>query len=110
MKDSHKPQAASDRRRGALRCAATVLLVACSLQLVAGVVEACPGCKEALFDPRDVRATIGRARGYAWSIALMLTMPVLLIGGVTTWVVAAQRRARPRSGARDVVDTPPLPR
>lgn len=55
---------------------------------------ACPMCKEALFDPAQLPQRLSTARGYAASIALMLGMPLLLIGGVVALIVRAQRRAR----------------
>ena len=77
------------RPRGPL---ATLLMI---LSVFPGVIEACPGCKEALFDPGQLQQKLATARGYAWSIALMLAVPVALVGGVTTLVVRAARRRRP---------------
>lgn len=46
--------------------------------LLAGPVFACPNCKEAVSaQPADVAKM---ARGYNWSILLMLGMPVTLLG------------------------------
>ena len=56
------------------------------------VVEACPGCKEALFDPSQLHQRLSTAKGYAFSIGLMLLMPVGLIGALTALIVRAQRR------------------
>ena len=53
---------------------------------------ACPGCKEALFDPGQLAQRLSTAKGYAWSIALLLATPAALIGGVATLVIRAQRR------------------
>ncbi|MBI3321509.1 MAG: hypothetical protein HYZ91_04485 [Candidatus Omnitrophica bacterium] len=55
---------------------------------------ACPGCKEALFDPAHLTQRLSTARGYALSIALLLAMPVGLVSGVTLLVVRAQRRSK----------------
>ncbi len=45
---------------------------------LAGTVFACPNCKEAVSaQPADVAKM---ARGYNWSILLMLGMPVTLLG------------------------------
>ncbi len=57
--------------------------------------SACPGCKEALFDPQELPQRLGAARGYAASIALLLLMPVGLIGGIAALVW----RARPHRSA-----------
>ena len=54
----------------------------------------CPGCKEALFDPGQLPQRLSTARGYALSIAVMLAVPVGLLGGITAVVVRAARRKR----------------
>ena len=60
----------------------------------ANVAEACPGCKEALFDPGALPQRLSTARGYALSIGLLLAIPFGLVAGVTALVVRAHRRAR----------------
>ena len=55
---------------------------------------ACPGCKEALFDPGQLQQKLSTARGYAWSIGLMLAVPLGLIGGVSALVARASSRRR----------------
>ena len=62
------------------------------LLLTTAVAWACPGCKEALFDPGQLQQKLSTAKGYAWSIALLLACPVALVGGVTALVVRASRR------------------
>ena len=52
---------------------------------------ACPGCKEALFDPGQLQQKLSTARGYAWSIALLLICPVVLISSVAALIVRAFR-------------------
>ncbi len=61
----------------------------CLLPLIA---EACPGCKEALFDPGQLAQKLSTAKGYALSIAVLLTVPCALIATVTVLIVRAQRR------------------
>ena len=58
------------------------------------MVSACPGCKEALFDPGQLQQRLAAARGYALSIGLMLGMPLALVGGVALLILRASRRAR----------------
>ena len=58
---------------------------------------ACPACKDAVFDSSQAQQTTQRAKGFAVSIALMLGMPALLIGGVATSVVLAHRSAARRA-------------
>ena len=57
--------------------------------------NACPGCKEALFDPGALPQKLATARGYNWSILLLLLMPALLVGGLTGAVVWSHRRRPP---------------
>ena len=68
---------------------------------------ACPGCKEALFDPGQLAQKRAAEGGYAMSIALMLSMPALLVGGATFLLVRAHRRKQPHVPPQSV-DSPPL--
>lgn len=54
--------------------------------------EACPMCKEALFDLKETAQRIATAKGYALSIGLLLAMPFALVGGVGLLIVQARRR------------------
>ena len=56
--------------------------------------SACPGCKEALFDPGHLAERLATAKGYALSIGVLLTVPFALVGGVTALVVRAARRSK----------------
>jgi hypothetical protein len=60
----------------------------------ASVAWACPGCKDALFDVSGARQAVTTAHGYAITIALLLGVPLTLLGGVAALVVRAQRRSR----------------
>lgn len=57
------------------------------------LVWACPNCRDALAgDP----AQAGLVRGFFWSILFMLSMPFLILGGLSTyfyWEVCRARRA-----------------
>jgi len=53
---------------------------------------ACPGCKEALFDPGQLPQKLATAKGYAVSIGLMLAVPATLIGGITALVIRSCHR------------------
>lgn len=58
---------------------------------LAGPVAACPTCKESLtHDP----ATMNLARGYAYSILFMLSMPPLIFSGLAGYFYWEVRRAR----------------
>ena len=75
----------------------------CAVCLMIGVpmlVTACPMCKDALLDPGQAATQSRVAQGYALSIAALLGIPVMFIGGVAAWVVMAARRVGRR------VDTP----
>ena len=54
---------------------------------------ACPGCSESLFEPGKVAQNLSTARGYALSIALLLGVPVALLGAIAGLVVRARRKA-----------------
>ena len=56
------------------------------------VASACPGCKEALFDPGQLQQKLATARGYALSIGLLLAVPFGLVAGVAALIVRATRR------------------
>lgn len=62
-----------------------------AVMLWAGSAWACPGCKEALYDPAQSKQVAATAKGYAISISLLLGVPVLLIGGVATAIVRQRR-------------------
>ena len=63
---------------------------------------ACPGCKEALFDPGQLPQKLATAKGYALSIGLLLAVPAAVLGFIAVQIVRAirrhQRAARPESG------------
>ncbi len=71
---------------------------------VAGVAHACPGCKEALFDPQQLPQRLRAAQGYAWSIAALLLVPAAMIGGLVGWIVFSQRRLARKAANADSVD------
>ena len=68
-------------------------LVVCLLLLAVGSGAAfgCPTCKDALaHDP----ATANMARGYAYSILFMLSMPPLILGSLLAYFYWEIRKAR----------------
>ncbi len=72
--------------RKILCCTFALLLLCC----LAGIAEACPTCKEQIAgDP----AAYNIARGYAWSIVFMLSMPFLILGGLGSYFYWEVRRA-----------------
>ena len=56
--------------------------------------EACPGCKEALFDPGKLTEKLATSKAYALSIGMLLTVPFLLVGGVAFAIARASRKRR----------------
>lgn len=70
---------------------AVVLIV-----VISSVAWACPFCKDALFDVSQARQGWYTAQGYAWSIGLLLGVPIGLVGTVAVLIVRARRRARRR--------------
>ena len=58
------------------------------------MVNACPMCKELLFDPGQLAQKFATAKGYALSIGLLLLVPFVLIASITALVIRACRRAK----------------
>ena len=77
------------------------LLAFLTIMFAPATVMACPGCKEALFDPGTLPQKLATAKGYALSIGFMLAMPLLLIGSVGVLIVRAHRRKRRTTWIRD---------
>ena len=73
-----------------------LLVVVCGVGLLGallmGVVEACPSCKESLFDPAGLPQRLATAKGYAISISLMVGVPLAMVGGLTILIVRTQRK------------------
>ena len=67
-------------------------LVLAIVVLSAAEAVGCPTCKDALAEGDDVAANL--ARGYFYSILLMLGMPVTLAGSFGLYVWRELRRAR----------------
>ena len=75
--------------RSARRALAALALVL----VLGGVALACPTCKDQLaHDP----ASANIARGYAYSIVFMLSMPPLIFGGLCAYFYWEIRKARVR--------------
>ena len=80
-----------------------VLMTAFGL-LMFGLVDtllACPNCKDSLSqnDP----TAMGIVQGYFWSIILMLSLPFLVLGGLSTYFYLLVRRARRTASSAVVV-------
>ena len=58
------------------------------------VAEACPACKDMLVDPEQLAQRLGMAKGFAWSIGLLIGMPALLVGALTVRLIRAHRHRR----------------
>jgi len=66
------------------------------LALCSGAALGCPTCKDALsHDP----ATANLARGYAYSMLFILSMPPLIFGSLCAYFYWEVRRARARQTA-----------
>jgi len=74
--------------------------------LLTGIAAACPTCKDSLAnDP----ATANLARGYAYSILFMLSMPPLIFSGLSLYFYWEVRKARARAVAeKHPADLPAL--
>jgi hypothetical protein len=64
--------------------------------LFAAAAEACPTCKDSLAHSPNSQ---NLARGYAYSILFMLSMPPLIFGGLSAYFYWEVRRARARQVA-----------
>jgi len=58
------------------------------------IVWACPFCSEALFSPGQTAAQQGVWKGYLVSIAVLIGIPLALVGTVACVIVRAIRRSR----------------
>lgn len=65
-----------------------LLLVLLFLLLLAGGAAACPLCKEAVQNNPKL------TEGFARSIHLLMSMPYLLFGGLTLYIVRSARRKK----------------
>lgn len=78
-------------RKNAIRSWLAVAVAAALVVWLAGPAAACPTCKDSLaHDP----ATANLARGYAYSILFMLSMPPLIFSGLVGYFYWEVRRAR----------------
>ena len=74
-------------------CGAAWWLVVFGLLSGAATGWACPGCKEALFDPGQLHQKLWAAKGYALSIGLLLLAPAILVAALALMIVRGARRA-----------------
>ena len=82
---------------------AVVAFVVVLLLLIASVAAACPNCKEGLAQNDPQGTSI--AAGYYYSILFMMSMPFLILGGVSAYFYyeicrARQAAALPSSAGR----------
>ena len=61
------------------------------------VLWACPTCSDGLFDPQGAATQSRVLKGYAVSIAALLGVPLLMVGGIAWRLVRSSRRGT-RSG------------
>jgi heme/copper-type cytochrome/quinol oxidase subunit 2 len=59
--------------------------------LLAGAVDACPTCKQALAEGGNHANVV---RGYFWSILFMMSMPFLILTGLGTYFYLQIRKAQ----------------
>ena len=65
------------------------------------LIYACPGCKDALA----TEGAMALARGYYWSILLLLLAPFILVG-IISFLVYRSYRLKLKSSALTVVSSP----
>ena len=67
--------------------------------LIPSLAMACPTCKDGLAgDP----ATSGMVQGYFWSILFMMSMPFLILGGISAYFYYEVCRARRQNAQPDI--------
>ena len=79
-----------------------IFFIAVGLAVMAAEAFGCPNCKDAVAgsDPEGMNL----ARGYFYSILIMLAMPFTLVGSFGAYVWREMRRQR-----REASSMPPLP-
>jgi hypothetical protein len=79
-----------------------IFLIAVGLAVVAAEAFGCPNCKDAVA-VNDAES-MNLARGYFYSILIMLAMPFTLVGSFAAYVWREMRRQK-----REGSSMPPLP-
>jgi hypothetical protein len=92
-----------------IRMPVLVCLSLLALICLASEVAACPTCKDTIAGNDDDTAQL--VQGYFWSIIFMLSMPVCIFCGLTTYFYLQVRRARrtgelPADGAHALLKRP----
>lgn len=83
--------------RCSFKWTATALTAAAVVVLLLAPAWACPTCKDQLaHDP----ASLNIARGYAYSILFMLSMPPLILGSLAAYFYWEVRKARARQATQ----------
>jgi hypothetical protein len=80
------------------RAAWVICLATVALLLIQAAAIACPTCKESLAQNDPAHATL--VRGYFWSIVFMMSMPFLILGGLSAlfwWEVRKAKRQKLRA-------------
>ena len=73
--------------------------------LMWGVSQACPTCKEGVAENGG-----NLVRGYFWSILFMMSMPFLIVGGLSSLFYLDVRRARRKQdSAGEPSESRPVP-
>lgn len=80
------------------------LLIACALILaLPAVAQACPSCKAALASQDGSQGDL--VQGFFWSILFLLSMPAMILGGLSTYMYTLVRKAR-RAAAQPALPRP----
>ena len=71
------------------------VVAAIVVALMAGTMHACPTCKDSVAENGG-----NLVQGYFWSIIFMMSMPFLILAGLSTMFYLDVRRARRRNEAK----------
>ncbi len=77
----------------------SVTLTVAVCLLIAGTATACPTCKQGIVEGANHDQLM---RGYFWSILFMMSMPFLILGGLSAYFYAAVCRARREASRSDI--------
>ena len=90
--NSYLGKAMKPRLNQLLRRTALWALIFLVVGVCGSAVEACPTCKEGMAGDEATQASL--IRGYFYSIIFMMSMPFLILTGLSTYFYLEVRRAR----------------
>jgi uncharacterized membrane protein len=87
------------------RIAVLLIAFAAVVIVLEAAAVACPTCKESLGHSDPARANM--VRGYFWSILFMMSMPFLILGGLSALLWWEVRKAKRKQAEAALVENAP---